>query len=401
MDVFRALSTPLEGDHRWLAAELATLHYAAFCKRVIDRKGGGDHAALAAELLARVSARAPSLGYWTPEASLVFAGIKPPGAVPGHIASDDWLRAQLLLSGIAVGVLDDLSLQFDVDDPLLLCGRSLPGRLSVRAAGRRITVRLPDGGHLHWSAVGERDGSPVWNDERAPDTFVMLGGQPAIRLTGSGWHESPWIRDTFRVQAPTPEMAPQVASALALLERVAPAHAAWVCCVLKEITPLGRPAANTIASNSSALRMGGIDLAVPADALETAEMLVHECTHQYFHMASWLGPTVVPEAGSYYSPLKGCHRPLDRILLGYHAFGNAMMVFDRLAADGLQADIQVRWETVSGYLRELAVPLRDGEELSELGQALFDPLRSQLVSLEYPGPRPTVGAVSDAVLERA
>ena len=403
MEVFRTLSTPLEGNYRWLAAELATLHYAAFCQRVADRDGGGHHREPLSQLLEKVSSRPPSLGCWTPEASIIFAGIKPPGASPGHIASDDWLRAQALLSGVALGLLDDVELALDVDQPLLLCGRALSGRLSLQADGQRIVVCEADGTRTHWCRIAERDGTPVWNDEQAPDSFVMRDGRPAIRLVGEGWHASPWIQDTFRVQAPSADMAPQIEAALDLLQDIAPDHAAWVCCLLKEITPLRRPAANTIASNSSALRMGGIDLAVPANALETAEMLVHECTHQYYHMASWLGPTVVPGAGSYYSPLKHCNRPLDRILLGYHAFGNAMMVFDRMAASGLQDQIRIRWETVAGYLRELSVPLQDGAELSELGQALFHPLRARLAALEF---REPVGmnAPADtgvAVLERA
>lgn len=386
MEVFRYLSTPMEGEYKLLAAELATTEYTAFCQRVLKRAPSGADVSRLEAIVRSIGERPASVAYWTPEVSSIFAGLSPADAPRGRTADWSWLHTQTAIAGFVTGLLDRIELTADVASPVLICGRAFAGALRIEGNGARLSVRA-DGGDAHFQSIAERDGAPVWADMQVPDAFIRVNGQPAIRLVGNSWHGCDWIaQDCPTVDDNAQAVTHQYEAGLDLLARIAPQYYSWVTCLLKEITPMRRPGPHTIASNSSALRMGGIDLATPATASETAEMLVHECSHQYYHMCSWLGSTVTPDAKPHYSPLKKCERPLDRILLGYHAFGNAMIVFDHMARDGMQVQIRDRWNTVAGYMDQLVQPLEDQRSLSELGQAIYAPLRERLDQLAYPRP---------------
>jgi HEXXH motif-containing protein len=391
MEIFSYLSHPSVGDFRSVAAELCTIQFHAFCGRAQPLVRQGKHAPLVEQVMQGLSAQPPSLAYWTPEVSWIYAGLQGMPADGCPPADQDWLAAQVGVAAFLTGVLDRVCLRVDVLAPVLIAGRTFVGALVIDGSGDRLCVRLAGGAETTFHALAGRDGAPVWVESTLSPTQVLLvDGYPAVRLVGKDWHASRWI-DQPCDDAPAEAAAAQIEAALALLRDVAPDYHDWTTCLLKEVTPIRRPAPGMIASNSSALRMGGIDLATPASATETVEMLVHECTHQYYHMCSWMGSTVVPDAKPYFSPLKQCERPLDRILLGYHAFGNAMIVFDRMAAKGMAAEIQGRWRTVSAYMDQLVTPLRDPAQLSELGVALFAPLHARLERLDHRRP-PAIAA---------
>ncbi|MCS3809275.1 HEXXH motif-containing putative peptide modification protein [Xanthomonas sp. 4461] len=383
MDVFRYFSSPMEGDYRSLAAELVTLQYIAFCQQVRDRIGCHRYENLIEVMLERIRSREASSAYWTPEVSSIFAGLHPAVRPSCRSADNDWLLAQVVISGLITGILDEVAIDVELQSPVLICGRSIEGQCKLHADNKSISLTRKDGRGLQLHCIGDSDRGPLWDHVERPSNFIKIDGQSAIRLVGDSWHRMEWINDRCDVETDFVSAAEQLQSALQLLREVSPKYVGWVCALLSEITPIVRPAANMISSNSSALRMGGIDVAVPASVTETAEMLVHECSHQYYHMCGWLGSTVIPGARSYYSPLKKCDRPLDRILLGYHAFGNAMIVFDYMATAGLNQEVRARWSTVACYMRELAAPLQDHAELSELGIALYEPLRDRLKSLRF------------------
>lgn len=116
-------------------------------------------------------------------------------------------------------------------------------------------------------------------------------------------------------------------------------------------------------------------------------MLIHECTHQYLHMLSWFETLVTKDAQPHYSPLKGCERPLERIVLGYHAFANVLLAYAQLDTHGYGERISSRVRVVSGYLDELAKPLVDEVGLSALGREIVRPLRARLAAMTGDHPR--------------
>jgi HEXXH motif-containing protein len=393
MDVFRYLSHPAAGDFHSLAAELCTLQFHAFVSRARGRLALPQHAALLDEVLEGLSSTPPHRDYWTPEVSWIQAGEQ---ARSGHgqpALHDEWQVAQIATAAFLTGVLDRVALRTRLDLPLLVAGRTFLGELQIEGRGDQLRIQSGSNTLATFIAIARREGRTVWIDASVGAQGVIgLEGEFPIRCVGGDWHRSSWIGLPCQ-DAPVADTAHQVQSALDLLRSQFPEYHAWVTCLLKEVTPIVRPAPRMLASNSSWLRMGGIDVSVPASVTETVEMLVHECTHQYFHMCAWLGSTVVPGAKPHFSPLKQCERPLDRILLGYHAFGNALIVFDKLAALGRTEEIRVRWTAVAAYMDKLAEPLQPPHELSELGLALFSPLHARLGTLQNVRP-PALTAAS-------
>jgi HEXXH motif-containing protein len=367
MEVFRLLSTPREGDFAALATELAAAQHHAFlvrATRAAARAGVPDDPVLGA-LTRELVARPPSVASWTPEVGVLATGLASSDA-----AGLRWLQAQASLAGLVTGATPRLALDTTVDRPLLVCGRRIaPGPVQLHADGDALEVVGADAVHRFCRRAG------VWMAEGAEAAIVPTGGAP-LRLVGGGWHTL--FDEPVEPLAPDARVIDQLTGALALLGEVAPEYRAWVLCLLKEVTPIRRPGEHMISSGSSALRPGGIDLAIPASPTETVEMLVHECSHQFLHLGSWFGALVSKDARPHYSPLKGCERPLERIVLGYHAFGNVLLAYAQLRERGHAEALATRYRVVSSYVDELVKPLVDEGEISALGREIVRPLRARL-----------------------
>jgi HEXXH motif-containing protein len=379
MEIFNHLSTPFEGDFAALTAELATNQFRLFCLRALrlaEKHGFGQDARVA-DIARRLTQRAATTAYWTPEVAVLFNGLSKQPFTEGDW---HWLRAQIALSAHLTGVTTELELDVETNAPVVVCGKMLPaGRLLIRGSADRLTIHAQGASSPRtFSVVGQRNASPVWGEEGETTAFIQIDGQLAVRVVNTDWHAT-WSEELNYPGAVVDQAAvAQFQEALDLMGRVMPEYRAWVLCLLKEISPITRPARNMIASGSSPRRFGGIDLCVPASPTETAEMMIHECSHQYFHMASWLGSMVKPGARSYYSPLKKTERPLDRILIGYHAFGNALIAFDKFRAVGLGEVIAERLNTINAYMEQLSVPVETEDGLSDLGLAFARPLQARL-----------------------
>ena len=118
------------------------------------------------------------------------------------------------------------------------------------------------------------------------------------------------------------------------------------------------------------------------------ELLVHEATHQYFHILTKLGPV---DDGSdtalYYSPARQQERPLDFILLAYHAVGN-MLLFHRQGLRANRASAAYRDQRIAlfeDWAARLVAPLRGNGALTAVGHALWTPLDERIAMGAPPG----------------
>lgn len=170
-----------------------------------------------------------------------------------------------------------------------------------------------------------------------------------------------------------------VVAGLHLLETCAPDYHRWVTRVVNTIIVIPTPPTGDC-SGSWPDSSGCVYLSQPISALKVAEVLVHEASHQYFHMAERISPSKRPdEHGLYYSPSVGTERPLDRILLAYHAFANVLNFYSKLAGDWTRhAWLPDRVRQVNATVEVLDTPLRRMQGLSELGAAIYLPLQMAL-----------------------
>jgi len=382
MDIFKTLSNPFEGDYAAVTAELATNQFRVFCRRAtrLAEQHGFSPDPRLADISQRLAKRGATTAYWISEVSVIFKGLSKKTFTEGDW---NWLRTQVAVAAHVTGVTPEISSDVETSAPLVVAGQIIPaGRLSIRGDASRMTIQSEGAAAPRsFSVIAQRNGSPVWAEVGKESSFVKVDGQPALRVVNTDWHAS--FQDELSQPSAevTPDVVAQFEEALELMGRGMPEYRAWVLGLLKEISPIRRPDWNMIASGSSPHRFGGIDLCVPATPTETAEMMVHECTHQYFHMASWLGSFVTADAKPHYSPLKKCERPLDRILIGYHAFGNALIAFEKFREMGLQKETASRRSTIAAYMEQLRVPIETEVGLSELGLAFSRPLRARLTTI--------------------
>jgi HEXXH motif-containing protein len=110
-------------------------------------------------------------------------------------------------------------------------------------------------------------------------------------------------------------------------------------------------------------------------------MLVHEASHQYFHIARRL--EAVHDGSDdrlFHSPVKGIGRPIDAILLAFHAFGNVVL-FYRLCVDAGLDDKGYCAANAARHLAELEIMrshIRSSRALTEVGTLLWRPLAAKL-----------------------
>src|SRR5262249_55771421 len=134
--------------------------------------------------------------------------------------------------------------------------------------------------------------------------------------------------------------AEQLSIALRTLSDVSRKAYQWVSSVIREVIPL-RSSKGNAGSASCPWDCGTIALTMPdvANPMLLVEMLVHEASHQHFFLAKQLGPIDDgSDNGLYFSPMVNAARPLEKMLLAYHAVVNMLSFYESLCgrADGLQ-----------------------------------------------------------------
>ena len=116
-------------------------------------------------------------------------------------------------------------------------------------------------------------------------------------------------------------------------------------------------------------------------------MRVHECTHQDFYVTSRVADVVDGRDKTlYYSPAVQRQRPLNKILVGYHAFANILLFYRTLLSRGFSGNGYCRSieERLTAEVAELERPLRDNPALTSAGVDLFAPLMELLRNRQVP-----------------
>jgi hypothetical protein len=169
-------------------------------------------------------------------------------------------------------------------------------------------------------------------------------------------------------------------AALKILEYHAPEYLEWVNGVLRGVLVCSCTDSRT--RSSSWMHAPGIVLASwSTNPITIAEMLVHESSHQYFHLLSRMGDVDDgTDVREYFSPAVQRNRPLSRILIGYHAFANVLLLYQSLLRNGLAEDPYCRAmeRRLCADVGALELPLHDNPALTDIGRDLIRPLAEQL-----------------------
>jgi HEXXH motif-containing protein len=179
----------------------------------------------------------------------------------------------------------------------------------------------------------------------------------------------------------TDQIMAKIAKSIWLLRDYAPEYLPWTRHVLRAVVPL-HAQLSEIRSGSDTDKPGVIQASFPIRTVALAETWVHECSHQYFQILTRVGPVVDgTDPTLYYSPVRQTGRPLDKILLAYHAFANVLLFYRSCAETGMHDPngyLEINELRLIPQLRQLEEPLRSTRGLTELGSALWEPLGERI-----------------------
>jgi HEXXH motif-containing protein len=378
--LFDRFASPREGAFIDLAEVLASRHFGSVMKKVneIGNALGASNIQLPSENHQR------SLNYWRPEVGVVKLAL-----TRGYTTGQDWhwLSLQAELAAYLSNAIDAVQREVVVNRPLVVAGHLVPaGDVKV---GTRDGVLFLESSALtrpiKLEMVAVPGQAPAWRcDSRALP--ISFGTAATVITTYAEWM-SVWSSEDkaeHTILQDSDGFVDQVTRASELLEKYCPEYYLWTAALLKEVAPLDRPGALGAGTSSQSFLLWPAQVHMSrASALQTIVMLVHECSHQYFHMLMWGAPVIKDGAQPVFSVLKNCQRPLDRVLLGFHAFGNVLLALNSLKGCGdidqheLASEIAHTIRLVEG----LGASLEQGlANLEVAGEEIYLPLRKRLVA---------------------
>lgn len=276
----------------------------------------------------------------------------------------------------SAGRASEWNAQLEPDSPLRV-GKLIarPQEVAVRTGNEGVDIRLIDGNVTEVKLEAAADPEPTGQLKSAGiylltpiRLFVTSGAIPG---------------DTFFVEEADPfssqelaKFAEDLEAGLEFIARYAPDYLDWIATAVTVVVPCRAPEEMMLSGSSNTLP-GLLRITSERAPSKTAEMLVHEASHQYLHTALRLS-TVDDgtDATMYYSPARDEYRPIDKILTAYHAFANVEIMYASALAKGWQpseGDLE-SVQAVSSDVDILEGPLRENSALTAAGRALVDPL---------------------------
>ncbi|MBB4654901.1 HEXXH motif-containing protein [Xanthomonas sp. F14] len=364
--MLKELSNPMVGDYMSLYGYVADkLFYALLDK--LEEEGG-----------ARISKgidRRPLMGKgWLPPVGFVRLSWQ---------AEPIWADIQMAIISHAAGLISEFDAELPSgNQPLMLGGRALPPcRYRIKASPDSVIVRSKESGDFVFRRTDH--GHYLMS---SGDMVELLGSYALVHSQGEWLQYKEPLETMWPLTEDRAGSIEAVDGVLTTLRDSVPEYLLWVLLPIKEITLLHPTDPRKTQSRSSSIFPGNIQITAPSTLPRLLAQLVHECSHQYFHLGQWVGPVTVANAPTAYSILKNTHRPLDRVLLGYHAFANiyaALMLLRTRTGDmhGSVLDQEIEHAKTSAHQLGSELDSRL-EYLTEIGQDLYLPLRTTVFELE-------------------
>jgi HEXXH motif-containing protein len=295
-----------------------------------------------------------------------------------------WVAAMAVLHLHAAGFDGEWRARFAHAAPLRWGDRMTPPMLGLSAAMQA--------GELHLKATA-RDGSVAVVRGPAAGLAAPPAGWrhlPSARLGGrrlvvlGRWSEPvlPAAADDEYSPLENQEIVATLEQAGALLQEFAPEYLGWVMDADWAAVALRRPGDNMLTSFSTRGLPGVPFLSFPVEPLLAAELLVHETSHHYYHCAQLYGePCNDRDTALYPSPYVNKDRPIDRILIAFHAFANIVLLYRSIVDAGPDECRDKAEAAIAQHvpiLTRFSAALTRSPGLTPLGRALFEPLRDRL-----------------------
>ncbi len=368
-------------DHDFLNTLAATYHcelWRLFCERFADPLRQG-----CSRLIRGLSGALPTVSHddiWSRPFSHLQSALVGPEVNAPNVAIEIGLR--LLARG------HEMEWQAEMTEPtrLRFDRYLLPTcrTLEARSQANHVEVSLDGGQPIEFRSGAP--GGPAWvhkdgcNGDLDRFPVLTLGGRTILLFAGDVSFSGGKVEGAMgQDQMVIAEIAEQLEGAIQLLSTHCGEYVAWVLDVLRGIAPLPRHA-RRLASWSRRDWYGLISMTVDARPPALAEILVHECTHQYYFQSGWFEPVDDGSDGrSYYSPVVKTERPINKILLAYHAFANVLIMNRCFLDAGVRDPYCIQNQSVvTKQLAQLDKALQKTSALTDTGRALYEPLARQV-----------------------
>jgi HEXXH motif-containing protein len=175
----------------------------------------------------------------------------------------------------------------------------------------------------------------------------------------------------------------ELARAIQITRDFAPEYLDWYGDVVRVIVSLPCPQPDVVISRSIPGQNGVVYVSSPCWGIRLAETLIHEASHQYFLLGlRELRYCNLNDDALYYSPFNKLDRPIERILLAYHAFANVLLFYRSVLIhaenDPLHEFASVASRDIEGRLRTLSKYVERSPGIARAGRLLYQTLADRV-----------------------
>lgn len=328
------------------------------------------------ELASRSSGLADVLSAWCQGEAKVEEAMRLPLSLPALRDSEErdavWIAALSAAHLHSQGWDGQWRATFAQPSPLAFGFHVTPPtrEVSVFARAGEVKIQLDGGPAIAVDSLASTAPTFALGDSRVP----ILGQETQATF--------PVDKDDGFADVPAEVVGGTLAEAVAILRTYSPSYFDWVAEALAAVTPIQPHEGKFTQSFSDPGVNGVVFLSFPTPALKIAELLVHETCHQYFHFGqlNTLFSNGMDKA-LYWSPYVMMDRPIDRILISFHAFANCIIFYRQCLSAGMKEgrDLAESWIVENlAHLGPMEDHLQRSPGLTAAGRAIFEPLREEL-----------------------
>ena len=207
--------------------------------------------------------------------------------------------------------------------------------IEVQSNGRTAIVKASNSNTSQTFTL-ENLGGAQWSNEQLETIPTVATRDSSILLvTDSLLKEFDLPQPDFPVlKEITSAQFENVSACLNLLHENFPACGAWIERVLRYLCLVHSPP-TAMHSGSFEGYFGFVLMTDRHDPIKLAEMLIHECSHQYLSILTRFTELTDDDGRLYYSPFVKKERPAHRILWAYHAFANVEFFYRACIRQGI------------------------------------------------------------------
>ena len=259
--------------------------------------------------------------------------------------------------------------------------------MSLECTGKDAILTIVDSDRRHWIHYFTFGNSMWMNESRTHVQSIRVGLDSWIVVPSQCLRFPEYYGNHTHYDEMPVEFPSRTEEALEIIGTCIPQYLGWIRRVVRSVAVLRQIKPGDIFGGSRRNTPGLIHVTNSGNCFDIADTLIHESAHQYFNILSNFGETADKGQGEkYFSPFVREFRDLSRILMTYHAFGNALLFYSSAIDFGLgeRAELTRIGGMIKRNLNLLEGYIQSGECLSELGMEIYLPLRSKLsaVSLE-------------------